>query len=74
MVNIAFSAGMPHPKTTEAINHLQEQIADLRAQQSTALHDAVYTGMSRDQTALYDSRQESIAQLWRILARLQETP
>lgn len=42
---------------------LAEELSDLSKQQSTALQQAIYTGMSKEEAAAYDKRAEHISEL-----------
>jgi len=42
---------------------LAEELSNLSKQQSKALQQAIYTGMSKEETAAYDKRAEHISEL-----------
>jgi hypothetical protein len=58
-------------KTAEAIHRLKQEIGRLTEEQSKALKQAIYVGMTSDEAREYDKRRTRITQLAGQLGKLE---
>ena len=55
----------------DLVHRLKEKIDTLTEQQTSALHNAIYVGMTPDEAKEYDARRQKISQLIAELVNLQ---